>query len=619
MPYAFAFNGKYYNITESDAARFLHHATLGCTDAEIQELHNSTKNRFGYWSWLNTQIASRDPVPVPPVRGASIEYMFKEPGRNHFDWLQLAYRLDDNTLLQANVQNNFGKSDTDQKFSNNLFISSFIRKLTTTKEKLRLKTAYALSQILVISGVSGLDDEYVSLKMAGYFDLLHENCFGYFEDLLYKISTNVVMAEFLTFLGSEKANATTGNVPDENFAREVLQLFTIGPDALDPSTGEPIYYSTDASGTPIARESYDGQTVATLAKLFTGWKLNPSIETSVDRFKYDAQGIVNDFSLHDNSTLKLIFKQYSKSATGEQTPSTITIDSDVSAEARLKSFCRQIIRHPNTKFNIAKLLIQRLVTSNPSQGYIQRVAKAFDTDYVDPIEGITKKGYMPGVISAILLDDALFSAPSTITQFVDSAGVGHPTQERSAIDAPLLEFGRVREPFVRLCNVLTATIYSPSQLGQSPLCAPSVFNFYRPGYVSPNSTFCAQKRTVAINGINYTPKLVSPELQITNGLTMTAYADYIAAVIDPDRCIGGFKNIKPNYTDLISLAGTASPIALLDKLGLLLCGGLFSGATRTSVETVLSTLPFATTDQRSLRVQIATYLIAISPDYIFQQ
>jgi hypothetical protein len=207
--------------------------------------------------------------------------------------------------------------------------------------------------------------------------------------------------------------------------------------------------------------------------------------------------------------------------------------------------------------------------------------------------------------------------------------------ERKGFDSNQAQFGKIREPFARLTNLLIASkakdtwgfasslsqnpMYSSSQLGQAPLCAPSVFNFYRPGYVSPNSTFCAQTRTVTVNGANYTPKLVSPEFQITNGLTMTAYADYIAAAIDPDRCVGGFKKIKPNYTDLIALAGTASPALLLNKLGLLLCGGLFSGATRTSVETALASLPFDTTNDQSIRVQVAIYLIMISPDYIFQQ
>lgn len=630
-------NKIYRQPSDGYAARFLRHATVGFSEEDIYSVQDDPE---GYWGWIQKQMSVKD---VPPV-GSENMYHVDDPSLDHFSWVKVKIGGDVSTaqtLVRSMLPGDPSLSEFPYKPY--AFVSSFLRKAITTREKLRLKTAYALSQILVVSGVAGLDDEVVYLKLAGYFDVLHENAFKTYEELLFEVSKNVVMGEFLTFLGSQKSGG--GREPDENYARELLQLFTIGPDALDMGTGEVVYKGVEGSR-PVANESYSSKEVAAAAKLFTGWVVRADLVADPERFRgvdaYTRVGrtvpvlqrgnvaLVNMPDLHDASAVEVRFPQYSAATGGRLSDYIISVPSGLSAEDRIKYFISKIVRHPNTAYHVAKLLIQRFVTSNPSQGYINSVAAAFRCE----VDG--KMGDMQAVVKAILLNDCLF-VNNAIYNELERSGSDFIKSSSGSLVSGAAQFGKIVEPFMRLTNWAIAfqaknancysvcwtdaPIYSGLQLGQAPLCAPSVFNFYRPGYVPSNSLFAAQTRVSTIGSATYTTHLVAPEAQITNGLTMTAYADFMASAIDPDVGVGGVGHIISDYAEWEAAAvGVNEQLdPMLDRMGLVLCGGVFSGATRAIVRDRLNTLPFETVEQRKIRVQVAILLIMISPDYLVQQ
>ena len=505
-------------VSEVQASRFLTQATNGATREDIQYVHSA-----GIPWWLLLQFAM-------------------DRGQTHWEHLDaLGY-----ARASAYVS---GSRAT------RLWDGSIWRQLITAPDQLRQRVALALLDILVVS-VNGLPQRFPHYAMAAYMDLLLDHAFGNFRTLLSAITTNSAMGQFLTFLGSSKESGQ-GAMPDENYARELMQLFTIGLYELNMDGT----LKLDADGEPI--ETFTQDDVSQLARVFTGLRLQSPQLATPDAHR---QPLVIDAA--QNETGSSTFLGRTVSGGGMR-----AIDAALDV----------IFRHRNMAPFIAKALIQRLVTSNPSPAYIRRVANRFANDG----EGV--RGDMRSVIIAILTDsearsDGALSAPHT---------------------------GRLRDPVQRItgwARAFNATSASGEWpigdltgvgLGQSPGRSPSVFNFFSPRYSPANSEL--QRRG-----------LVAPELQIADEQSTIDYLNLMSTMIRRGR-----SDVRPDYAGLMALADDDA--ALFDEVNLLLAAGQISASSRAIILSALSTMPSNTEARRNNRIWTAIMVTMACPEYLVVQ
>jgi uncharacterized protein (DUF1800 family) len=440
------------------------------------------------------------------------------------------------------------------------FDSSSWRKLIASPDTLRQRITLALSELLVV-GIEGLVNGggWRAFSAAAYLDLLESHAFGNVRTLLADVSQSVPMGLYLTFKGNAKANTTTGSQPDENYARELMQLFTIGLVQLNLD-GSPRL----VGGQP--QDTYGQADIAGLARVFTGWDI-------------DLAGGTYDTPEYQRRPMRMVASRHE---TGAKTFLGTTIPAGTDGATSLRLALDAIYAHPNVAPFWSRQLIQRLVTSNPSPAYVQRVAAVFEND------GRGVKGNLQAVIKAILLD----------------------TEARSAGVAAAPGFGKLREPVLRYTAWARAfaansasdawavgdTSDPGTRLGQSPLRSPSVFNFFRPGYVPPNS---------AIANAN----LVAPEFQITNESSVVGYINTMQRAVST-----GFGDVLGDYTAVLPLADT--PASLLAELNTVLAGGQLGAATITTIRSAIDTMPTGTATARRNRVQAALVLVLAAPEFI---
>ena len=458
------------------------------------------------------------------------------------------------------------KGYTDATVSGNIngdggWTGAIWNKLFTAPDAFRQRAVLALSELFVVSAL-GLPISWKNFAIANYWEILEKNVFGNFRNLLEAVTLSSAMGSYLNMKGNQKANAATGRAPDENYAREVMQLFTIGLYKLNFDGS----LQLNAQGQPI--ETYDNNDIQGLARVFTGWDLASSSDPSgvLAPLAYrHGLPMVLDASLHSPEE---------KSFLGTVIPA-----GTLGAES-LRIALDTLFMHANTAPFISKQLIQRLVTSNPSPAYIERVAKAFINN------GRGVRGDMKAVWTAVLMDAEALSVSSSAT------------------------FGKLREPMVRLiqwgrtfgatnADGLWALGYTNSDttLNQMPLYAPSVFNYFRPGYAPPNTALLQAQ-------------LVAPELQITAEPSVVGYVNYMAGTVNNARVV------KVNYTTEKVLAAT--PSALVDHLNLYLAAGSISAANLALMTQAITTIA-ATTDAGLLnRVYAAIVLVMSSNDYLVQ-
>lgn len=507
-------------ISDAAASRFLAQASMGANRAQIARVR-----ALGYEGWLNEQFAM-----------AASQTRWDALVAGGFDAL-------------TNRNNQAG------------FDACAWRKLLSAPDTLRQRVTMALSEILVVSidGLAGAG--WRQFTAAAYLDLLEANAFGNYRSLLQAVSTSAAMGEYLTFRGNVKFNAKTGALPDENYARELMQLFTIGLLQLNPD-GTPKL----AHGQP--QETYGLDDITGLARVFTGWDYDTSgTDTNSPDFK--RRPMTQVASRHE---------------TGSKTFLGATVPAGGNGAGDLKAALDILFAHPNVGPFIGRQLIQRLVSSNPSPAYVERVAAAFNND------GRGVRGNLQAVLKAILLDD----------------------EARSPAVAATAGAGKQREPILRLAawarafNASSAsnawaignTLDPASKLGQSPLRSPSVFNFFRPGYVPPNSA-------IAQAG------LVAPEFQLTNESSTVGYINYMQAAVS--RGIG---DVKADYSTLMPLADNAA--GLLDELNTVLAAGQLSSATLALMRTALNAMASGTQAARLNRIYAALVLVLASPEFIIQ-
>lgn len=453
-------------------------------------------------------------------------------------------------------------------------------------DQLRQRVVLALSEIVVVSNAGQLGN--FPEAMGFFMDILSDNAFGNYHDLIEEVTYSPAMGLYLTYLGNRKGDADTGRVPDENYARELLQLFTIGLTELNMDGTEVL--GTD--GQPI--EIFDNSDITGLAKVFTGLSWN------TDRFN-NRRG--SRTVLHE--PMIIFADQHSpleKSFLGT------TISANTNGEQSLDMALDAIFEHSNVAPFLSRQLIQRLTASHPSPAYVQRVANSFEIGSYTMPDGSSMgsglRGDMKAVIAAVLLDtEALLdpaSAPSgagkirePIIRFVNWARAFGETSPRAQDE--------------RRLNNLSGT------LGQHPFRSPSVFNFFRPGFLAPGTE-------------TGTAGLTAPELQIMNESSVMAYINFINEFIydlapnyDTAPEDGG---INADYTAEIALADDGA--ALIDRLDLILTGNALAPETQTRIQAMFDEIPVRTgTDDeaadRLARVRVAISMVMTAPGYLVQK
>jgi uncharacterized protein (DUF1800 family) len=438
--------------TRQQAARFLSQATMGASRADLDQVAS-----VGFEAWLDTQFGM-------------------ERQSSHWDWL-----VGGGYATTATINSQAG------------FDPVMWRQLIASPDQLRQRVGMALLDLLVV-GIDGVNTPWRQFAVAAYVDVLMDNAFGNFRTLLQHVSTSPAMGYYLTFIGNRKANPATGAVPDENYARELMQLFTIG------------LFRLNADGTAQSVESYTQADITGLARVFTGFTLDSADNSTPDRLR---RPMAINPAQHE---------------TGTKTFLGTTIPAGTSGADSLKLALDAIFAHPNVAPFVSKQLIQRLVTSNPSPAYVGRISAVFENN------GTGVRGDLRAVVRSILLDSEARNDPATPS------------------------YGRLRAPIQRLTAWARAfSARSPSnswpigdtsstanRLGQSPGRSPSVFNFFRPGYTPPNSPIA-------------TAGLVAPEFQIANEPSVIAYVNYMQALV-----ANGAGDFRADYTDILTRAGDSA-------------------------------------------------------------
>ncbi len=537
--------------SREEAMRFLAQASFGPTEASIAAVMDK-----GYEPWLDEQFA--------------------KPASAH----RLNWDASDTAVKALKPTDSAGTREV---------LDSFYKVAITGDDQLRQRVAYALSQIMVVS----MAQDNVANQprgVASYMDTLSANAFGNYRELLEQVARHPVMGLYLSHLKNQKEDAKTGRVPDENFAREVMQLFSIGLVELNADGSVKL-----EAGAP--KPTYTGDDIAGMAKVFTGFSWDGP-DTADGRF----WGWCPDYCEADRGIKSLQgYSQFHSISEKRFLGKVVAAQAKADPAASLKAGLDALALHANVGPFIGRQMIQRLVTSNPSPAYVARVSKAFGG------------GDMRAMVKAILLD----------------------TEARDAGLAAQASYGKLQEPVLRLTSALRAlgassdsgawligTTDDPAtQLGQSPLRSPSVFNFYRPGFVAPGSESGAAKLTM-------------PELQLVHESSVAGYANYIKGGV-----AGGFgqrgldykaarNDVQFELSALVALA--AKPVELVDQVAKQLLGARANAALKTEMVAAVESVKLdalkadasnkKTVDEQSLnRAKLGVYLALVSPEYIVQK
>ncbi|HVO88691.1 MAG TPA: DUF1800 family protein [Casimicrobiaceae bacterium] len=506
----------------NDAARLLEQATFGPTDALVSHVV-----AVGAQAFLNEQFAAKGSFyssnKYVPAGGAAT-YCPTDPDptcqRDYYSLFQ----------LQAD----------------------FFRNALANDDQLRQRVAFALSQIFVTSGL----DINLAYGMAIYQQIFLDNAFGNFEDLLTKVTLSSVMGDYLNMVNNDKP--VQGVNPNENYARELLQLFSIGLWELNLDGTQLL----DAKGAPLP--TYDQRTVEGFAHVFTGWTypLLPGTQQRTHNPKNFLGDMVAVATNHDTGAKSLLDDFVE--------PANLTMDAD------LKGAIHDVFMHPNVGPFIARQLIQKLVTGDPSPQYVARVASVFNNN------GLATRGDLRATVNAILMDP---EARGDVK--LDPA------------------YGKLREPVLFMAAAARAVqtrsdgvYFGPtgSTMGQNLFYSPSVFNYYPPDYVLPGSAD------------------IAPEFALQNSSTYINRANFANTLafgnIAPLATYPGAIGTQPDWSALQAAAG--DPNALCDKLDALLLHGSMSPAMRSGLIAAINAV--AASDTLS-RARTAYYLVVTSSDY----
>ena len=532
--------------TDAEASRFLQQATFGATDTDIAAVRAQ-----GYAVWLDAQMA------LPR-------------GQRAWDWMVSAgyATIDERALYDS------GGWTAE---------CALAREAATLPDGVRQRVALAMSEFFVVSSLVA-QMPWTGMAMAHYWDQLKDHAFGNFRDLLEAMTLNPAMGAWLNMRGNLKEDPAIGRVPDENYAREVMQLFTIGLTRLNLD-GTP---QRGADGQPLPTYSQDD--VTQLARIFTGWDwwddgrrfIAPVTNNGRPYPEFTRRAMVFESSRHSNRASVVLGRSIAAGGNGP---------------ARLKAALDILFQHPNVGPFFGRQMIQRLVTSHPSPAYVARVAAAFNDN------GAGVRGDLKAVWRGILLDEEARGPASLVS----------PTH------------GKVREPMVRVLQWLRTFGARSSQgtwawpinledstrwYGQRPFTPPSVFNWFRPGYVPPGTAMATVGAT-------------APEFQIINE---SSVSQWVNAIDDLNLYASGGDDF-PWCEFQIALAAERALAhdtrALVRRLNLLLAAGQLTPTTEQRLVEMLDlgTAPptGANDEARRWRTIAAITLVMICPEYIVQK
>ncbi|MBL8514095.1 MAG: DUF1800 family protein, partial [Betaproteobacteria bacterium] len=561
---------------QADAARLLQQATFGATPAEIARVAG-----LGVNAYLTEQFAAAQTSHLNVVRNDPL------------------YPTEPYSVTMPSIWKQYFEAN----------------------DQLRQRMAFALSQILVISmNNNTLNDQ--ACATASYLDLLGTHAFGNFKDLLKAVTLHPAMGEYLDMKGSAKADPVLLAIPNENYPRELMQLFSIGTVMLNDdgsvqfSGGKAIPTYSEATVKEVSRAltgwTFAGQDqtkswrwlypdvpypsdAASGAKACTAWSTPMEPWTATYRANDDTRNITG--GAHDLGA-KTLLTYPGSMAFSQIVPAFTTMNPTpaqlaAAAMSDVDAVVDNLLNHPNVGPFIGEQLIQRLVTSNPSGAYVARVTAAFNNN------GSGVRGDMKAVIRAILTDP----------------------EARQARSAQPAGFGKLREPVLRFVHMHRAfnarmaggsyrgiyDLTSSDSLAQNPLKAPSVFNFYHPDY--------------GPSGVMAQAGLLGPEFEITNSATLAGFMDFSGYGI-----VGGFgqfdsdpnKRTNPDYAPFIALAN--DPAAMVDAMNIALLAGGMSAQFRNALIAMVTKLTDSNaTTQSTERFKTALWLILNSPEYSIQK
>lgn len=532
----------------AEAARFLTQATFGPTTAAVDHLMS-----IGYTAWLNEQFAA--PAFSRRAVWEAMDADYKA-------------RKASSTVGDDGVSFAFWKG------------------AITGNDQLRQRMAFALSEIFVISLLDG-NTGSSPRSVAAYLDMLGQKSFSNYRDLLESVSTHPRMGIYLSSLRNQKDDLKTGRVPDQNFAREVMQLFSIGLHQLNNDGTLKL-----VDGMPV--ETYGPADVAGLARVFTGWSWACPAWPDKACFNTGVSGAASD---PDRGFKRMRgYPQFHSADEKKFLGVTIAQQSQADPEASLKVALNTLANHPNVGPFIGKQLIQRLVSSNPSPAYVAAVAAAFNNN------GRGVRGDMKAVVKAILM---------------------HPEARTMSSTS-----GKVREPVLRLSALLRAFNFKSDSgyygigntdnpgnaLGTTAMRSPSVFNFYRPGYVPPGTRAAAAK-------------LLAPEMQIAHEISAAGYVNFMRDGISKGFGVpmSGYQrsDLQPDFSHEIELAG--KPADLVAHINARLMYGAMSNALKTEIEATLAKIVIPEFNPQPIyiakrtRVHAALLLTLASPEFQIQK
>ncbi|PCH97093.1 MAG: hypothetical protein COB83_03330 [Gammaproteobacteria bacterium] len=512
--------------SKNESARFLNTASFGANVSSIESVSS-----IGFEDWLVQQITL--------------------PASSHVAYLQ---------ALEPTL--NLGP---DEELRRRDRLEAWYTHAITAPDQLRQRVAFALSEIFVVSDRSIFSQDIYGL--ANYYDLLINNAFGNYRDLLEQITLSPIMGMYLSVLGNQKPNEENNIRPDENYAREVMQLFSIGLVELNSDGSEKLQ-----NGQNIA--TYNQDTIKAFAHIYTGWNFNGATEDTWWQFyrNYNTMEPMTAVeSFHDTSEKQLL--------------NNVTVPANQSAEQDLAIALDNLFNHQNVAPFIGKQLIKKLVTSNPSPAYVARISAVFN----DNGQGI--RGDLGAVVKAILLDQEAMEGTSTNANF-----------------------GKIREPLLRVIHLWRAfDASSPNDrfqfnwayyaFAQAPLSAHHVFNFFSPDYAPP--------------GIISNNALIAPELEIVTENFLTRTSNFLAYSTfwghteyedtNDNRILIDMTSLKPMVDDTNEL---------LEHLNMLLLGGTMSDEMR-----AILTEAFDKTNAQEVNERLSNllFLIMISPQYTVQR
>ena len=564
----FLFKGDFQDLSDgptndSEAARFLTQASFGPTRAEIARLR-----QIGYSAWINEQLN----LPATLTR----------------PWL---------TTLEANP--NFALNSGHR-------VDRWSVQAVSAPDQLRQRMAYALGQIIVVSDSGGIDTR----QIAEFQDMLTTGAFSNYRTLLGQVTYSPVMAQWLTYLRS-RASYQTGNplstiLPDENYAREVMQLFSFGLIKRNLN-----FTATTNPPTP----TYDNTTIANLSRVFTGltYSGTPNFGSNTNANFFGATTcfpmtatntnyLLGGRTFHDN-TAKVIFDNITLIAVA---------NTEAGCLSDINTALNEIAQHATVAPNVSRQLIQRFVTSNPSPAYIQRVATVFNDN------GSGVQGDLGAVIRAILLDDEARRLPRA-----NEGKLREPLLRLTAAWRGLdVELG-VPEPAMNGASINSSVGsiglrigFTFSEFGQRPWSAPTVFNFYEPDYQNPGALQQAG--------------LFAPEFQILNENTVSRINNQVFD-LGANRYSGRSDLVAGTTTSpRVNLDSLATPLsvynattqaALVDEINVRLMYGFMSNGMRQTLLTMLTTTPAPanTDDARRIAVRDVLRVVYASPEFAIQK